>query len=93
MAYGRKIALRAKPFLHGNRYKAFNIVYDSHYGRQSEQAHQRAAAISAALVVDDPSAQILVDIDIARKENRSQFVVHTSIFNLQPTKRDLAQET
>jgi hypothetical protein len=45
------------PFLHGNRRKVFKIIYDSHYGHQSEQAHQRAAAVSAALVVDDPSAQ------------------------------------
>ena len=44
------------PFLHGNRRKVFKIIYDSHYGHQSEQAHQRAAAVSAALIVDE-SAQ------------------------------------
>ena len=40
------------PFLHGGRRAVFKKLYDSHYGFQSEQAHQRAAAVSAALVVD-----------------------------------------
>jgi hypothetical protein len=44
------------PFVRGNRRKVFKIIYDSHHGHQSEQAHQRAAAVSAALVVDE-SAQ------------------------------------
>jgi hypothetical protein len=56
MIYGNK-GRGQPPFLRGPRRAVFKNLYDSHYGHQSEQAHQRAAAVGAALLVDDPEAQ------------------------------------
>ncbi len=52
MIYGDK-GRKQTPFLRGKRRAVFKKLYDSHYGQQSEQAHQRAAGVSAALVVDE----------------------------------------
>jgi hypothetical protein len=54
--YGDK-SRKLPPMLRGSRCAAFTTLYRYHYSRQSEQAHQRAAAVSAALLVDDPSSQ------------------------------------
>jgi hypothetical protein len=48
---------RQPPFLRGNRRSTFKEIYESHYSHQSEQAHQRAAAVGVALLVDNPEDQ------------------------------------
>jgi hypothetical protein len=45
------------PSLRGTRRAVFKEMYESHYGHQSEQAHQRAAPVGTALLVDDQAAQ------------------------------------
>ena len=45
------------PLLRGNRRRFFKEFYDFHYGRQSEQAHQRASAVGVALLVENPEEQ------------------------------------
>jgi hypothetical protein len=49
----RKVA----PWVSGNRREALKRLYDQHYPHQSELAHQRIAAVSAAMLVDHPEAQ------------------------------------
>jgi hypothetical protein len=53
MIYGDR-RRRKPPFLRGTRLAVFREIYEYHYGLQSEQAHQRGAAIGVALVVDQP---------------------------------------
>jgi hypothetical protein len=52
MMYGDK-RRKQPPFLHGKRLAVFKLIYDCHYGHQSAQAHQRADAVAAALIVDE----------------------------------------
>jgi hypothetical protein len=56
MIYGSR-RRNQSAWLRGTRRAAFKEIYESHYGHQSEQAHQRAAAVGTALLVDDPAAQ------------------------------------
>jgi len=56
MVYGSS-RRRQPPFLRGNRRSTFKEIYESHYSHQSEQAHQRAAAVGVALLVDNPEDQ------------------------------------
>jgi len=84
------------PFLHGNRRAVFKTLYDSHYGHQSEQAHQRAAAVSAALVVDTSAqwnpglgesnlvldALLFVTCIISELESKGRFPPHPKLREL-----------
>jgi hypothetical protein len=54
MIYGKN---RIRPFIRGSRRAVIKEVYDFHYGTQSEQAHQRLAAVSMAMLVDKPEYQ------------------------------------
>ena len=51
MIYGGK-KRKKQPFLRGSRLAAFKEIYEYHYGKQSEQAHQRELALGITLIVD-----------------------------------------
>jgi hypothetical protein len=106
MVYGSS-RNKQPPFLHGNRRAAFQEIYDFHYGRQSEQAHQRAAAVGMALLVDNPEAQwnpghgesyiistalLLIACIVSEIEQMGRYSVHPRLLELWAYLRDADDE-
>jgi hypothetical protein len=56
MLWGTK-KKKLAPFVTGSRHAVLKELYEAHYSHQSAQAHARMAAMSMAMLVDDPDAQ------------------------------------
>lgn len=93
-------------FLRGSRRSAFATLYDFHYGPLSEQAHQRAAAIGAALVVDTyeqwnpglgesnlvADALLFATCILSELEAKGKYPVHPKLNELWVYLRELSDE-
>jgi hypothetical protein len=94
------------PFLRGSRRKVFRILYDSHYGHQSEHAHQRAAAVASALIVDESAqwnpglgesglvsdAILFLTCIISEVESKGRYPAHPKLQELWGYVRELSAE-
>ena len=56
MVYGRPNK-KVKPFVSGSRHAVLKELYEFNYSHQSAQAHARALALAAAMLVDQPDQQ------------------------------------
>lgn len=101
------IRRKQPPFLHGNRRDTFKEIYDFHYGPQSEQAHQRAAAVGVALLVDNRKAQwnpgygesnivstaiLFLTCILSEIESKGHYPSHPKLLELWVYMRDLDDE-
>ena len=106
MIYGDK-KRGQPPFLRGTRLAAFREIYEYHYGAQSEQAHQRGAALGVALVVDTPDGQwnpghgesnivstaiLFLTCILSELEHKGGYVSHPKLRELWSYLRDLDDE-
>jgi hypothetical protein len=106
MIYGNQ-GRKLPPFLHGSRLRAFREIYESHYGSQSEQAHQRMAALGVAQIVDNPETQwnpghgesniastaiLFLTCVISELEHKGRFAPHPRLRELWGYLRDLDDE-
>jgi len=106
MIYGDR--KRGQPrFLRGTRLAAFREIYEYHYEGQSEQAHQRGAALGLALVVDKPEDQwnpghgesnivstaiLFLTCILSELEHKGEYVAHPKLRELWSYLRDIDDE-